>query len=487
MSGVPTTRIKRHKAAIKRSDYSRPVKCLWRDRMITPDRTLFDYGCGHGDDLAGLRQDGVDCEGFDPVFRPDVLPQQADIVNIGYVLNVIEDLDERRSTLRKAWLLTTRMLCVAARVVMGESSGREVEYGDGLVTSIGTFQKYYTQAELREYIEDTTGEEALPAAPGVFYVFRDEELKSQFLSNRVRRSIAVPRMRIAEARFEEHKDILEPLIATVLSLGRLPAEDEFEHAPAVVEVFGSLQRAFALVKKVTAQEDWDSIHTARVEDLTVYLALSKFGKRPKMVHLPKRTQRDIRTFFGSYKRACESADALLFAAGDPNAIDEACRASKLGRLTSNALWLDRDAVASLAPILRIYEGCARAYLGSMDDMSIVKLHRFSGKVSYLSCEDFERDAHPAITSTVKLSLRTLRLDYFDQSDSVNPLLLDQKERMVTEEHRLRSKFERLSRQEFKHGLLDNETDILSRRQWEERFNLLGLTHRGHRLLARKAP
>ena len=100
MSSAPTTRIKRHKAAIKRSDYSRPVKCLWRDRMLTPDRTFFDYGCGHGDDLAGLRHDGVDCEGFDPVFRPDVAPQRADIVNIGYVINVIEDLDERRSTLR---------------------------------------------------------------------------------------------------------------------------------------------------------------------------------------------------------------------------------------------------------------------------------------------------------------------------------------------------------------------------------------------------
>lgn len=403
------------------------------------------------------------------------------------VASPIEDLDERRSTLRKAWSLAARMLCVAARVVMGESSGRELAYGDGLVTSIGTFQKYYTQAELREYIEETTGEEALPAAPGVFYVFRDEKLKSQFLSNRIRRSIVAPRKRIAEARFEEHKDILEPLIATVLSLGRLPTEDEFEHAPAVVAEFGSLQRAFALIKKVTAQEDWDSIHTARVEDLTVYMALSKFGKRPKMVHLPRRTQRDIRAFFGSFKRACEVADSLLFETGDEKAIDAACRNSRIGRLTSNALWLHRDAVPMLSPILRIYEGCARAYVGSMDDMNIVKLHRFSGKVSYLSCQDFERDAHPAITSTVKLSLRTLRLDYFDQSDSVNPLLLDQKEIMVTEEHPLRARFERLSRQEFKHGLLNGEADILSRRHWEARLNLLGFTHRGHRLVARKAP
>lgn len=484
-SRVPTTRIKRHKAAIKRSDYSRPVKCLWRDRLITSDRTVFDYGCGHGDDLAALREEGIDCEGFDPVFRPDVTPQQADVVNIGYVLNVIEDLDERRRTLRNAWSLAVSVLCVTARVVMAETSGREIEYGDGLVTSIGTFQKYYTQAELRAYIEDTLGEEALPAAPGVFYVFRDDELKSEFLSNRVRRSIAAPRKRIAELRFEEHKEILEPLISTVLALGRLPAEDEFDRTSAVVDVFGSLKHAFALIKKVTADEDWESIHTARVEDLTVYLALSKFGKRPKMADLPKRTQRDIKAFFGTYKRACETADTLLFEAGDANTIDQACRESRIGRLTSNALWLHRDAVPLLTPVLRIYEGCARAYLGSMDDMNIVKLHRFSGKVSYLSCEEFEQNAHPAVTSTVKLSLRSLRLDYFDHAESENPLLLDQKEKMVDDEHPSRVRFERLSKQEFKHGLLDETTDMCSRRQWQDRLGILGFQHRGHRLLAAK--
>ena len=470
---------------MKRSDYSRPVKCLWRDQMISASRTLFDYGCGHGDDISGLRKEGVECDGFDPVLRPDVETRSADVVNLGYVINVIEDLDERRSTLRTAWSLASKVLCVASRVVMGESSGREIEYGDGLVTSIGTFQKYYSQAELREYIEETLGEEAFPTAPGIFYVFRDEELKSQFLSNRVRRPIALPRRRIAEAKFEEHKGILEPLIETVLSLGRMPASDEFEFSDETVQVFGSIKRAFALVKKVTAEEDWESIHTARVDDLTVYLALSRFGKRPKMSQLPKRTQRDIKAFFGSYKIACQKADELLFRAGDAIEIDAACVESRLGRLTSNSLWLHRDAGASLAPILRVYEGCARAYLGSMDDMNIVKLHRFSGKVSYLSCDKFDEQAHPPVTSTVKLSLRSLRLDLYDHASGGNPILLDQKDKMVTEDYHLHGKFERLSRQELKHSVLDGESEILSKLQWQTRLETLGFEHRGHRLVVRK--
>lgn len=485
MPNATSTEILRHKAAIKRSDYSRPVKCLWRDRLIMSDRSFFDYGCGHGYDLSALRDDGIACEGFDPAFRPDVVPSSADIVNLGYVINVIEDVDERCRTLEKAWSLARRVLCVAARVVMGEASGREVEYGDGLVTSIGTFQKYYTQAELREYIEGAIGEEAFPAAPGIFYVFRDGELKGKFLSDRVRRIIAAPRKRIAEVRFEEHKNILEPLIATVLSLGRLPAEDEFDLAKAVIEVFGSLKQAFALVRKVTGEDDWDAIHAARVEDLTVHLALSKFGRRPKMAHLPTRIQRDITAFFGSYKNACDTADALLFQAGDATKIDRACCESQVGRLTSNALWLHRDAVPLLSPILRIYEGCARAYVGSMDDMNIVKLHRFSGKVSYLTCGAFEQDAHPAITATVKLSLRTRRMDYFDHSTSENPLLLDQKERMIPNDHASHSKFERLSTQELKKGLLDPSGDMFPRRHWQERLLSLGLQHRGHRLVSVK--
>ncbi|MEO2031649.1 MAG: DNA phosphorothioation-associated putative methyltransferase, partial [Planctomycetaceae bacterium] len=442
-------KIRRHKAAIRRSDFSRPIKCLWRDQLLTTDRTLFDYGCGHGDDIAALRDDGVACDGYDPVLRPNVTPVESDIVNLGYVLNVIEDQGERRQTLAKAWNLAQRLLCVSARVVMNAPSGREVEYGDGLVTSIDTFQKYFSQSELRGYIEETLGAEALPAAPGIFYVFRDEDLKAQFLTARVRRGIAVPRKKIAEVRFEEHREILEPLIEAILDLGRLPEDGEFEHAARVIDVFGSLKKAFALIRKVTSDEEWDIIHSARADDLLVYISLSKFGRRPKMSQLPLRTQRDIKAFFRSYKNACDTADAALFGAGNAEVIDQACIASKIGRLTSNALWLHREAVPSLSPVLRIYEGCARAYLGGLDDMNLVKLHRFSGKISYLSCDAFDHDPHPFTTSAVKLSLRNLRLDFYDQSDALNPVVIDQKERMVPAEYSLHKKFERLTRQELK--------------------------------------
>lgn len=37
----------------------------------------------------------------------------------------------------------------------------------------GTFQKFFTQAELREYIEGVLGVQAISASPGIFYAFKD--------------------------------------------------------------------------------------------------------------------------------------------------------------------------------------------------------------------------------------------------------------------------------------------------------------------------
>lgn len=152
------------------------------------------------------------------------------------------------------------------------------------------------------------------------------------------------------------------------------------------------------------------------------------------------------------------------------------------RLTSNALYLHRSAISSLEPILRVFEGCAKAYLGDVDDANVVKLHRFSGKVSYLACPKFETHPHPPIRRTIKLSLRNLFLQCIDHSENKNPLLLDQKERMIESDHPWRERFARFSGQEYQHGLLDGMEDMLPALQWHEKLQEAGLMIRGYRLL-----
>lgn len=477
--------VARFKTAIRRRDISMPVKCGINDGLIVDGRPVFDYGCGHGEDVKFLRLSGHEASGWDPAFRPDSTKAAADVVNLGYVINVIEDPVERMQTLKRAWDLAEKVLIVSAQILVPGRGSKHIEFGDGILTSRGTFQKFFTQAELREYIETVLETDALPAALGVFYVFRDEEQKQQFVANKYRRRSSGPRKRLSESRFEEHRELLDPLMKIIEELGRIPAEDEFAQSEDVIRVFGSLKRAFALIKRVTGPDDWDDIVRQRVDDLLIYLALGRFRKRPNFSRLPMGLQRDIRSFFGTYTKACDQADDLLFQAGNPDSIDEACRRSPIGKLLPNSLYVHRSALENLEPLLRIYEGCGRTYLGELEGTNIIKIHRVSGKLSYLAYPDFETNAHPALLRSIKLNMRTQYLDCYDYEGLPNPPVLHRKETFITESHPLHDRFARLTRQEEKHGLLENSRYIGTRNGWEHRLSETGFEVRGHRLYRRK--
>ena len=87
--------IARHKTAITRTEFSRSIKLALSDGILSDNRTLFDYGCGLGDDLRRLRAMGFKGSGWDPVHRPGAQAQPAPVVNLGYVVNVIETPGER--------------------------------------------------------------------------------------------------------------------------------------------------------------------------------------------------------------------------------------------------------------------------------------------------------------------------------------------------------------------------------------------------------
>jgi DNA phosphorothioation-associated putative methyltransferase len=193
--------IQRHKTAIRRGDFSRPVKWLLRDGLVVKGITFFD--CGRGEDLQLLTAEGIACAGWGPAFRPDAAPQEADVVNLGYVLNVIEDPQERAATLQSAWALCRQLLAVSAQVLLAGRGKEPIEFGDGVLTGRGTFQKYFEQAELKAYLEAQLQVEAIPAGIGTFYLFKDEARQQQFLANRFRRREVLPRRRIAELRLEE--------------------------------------------------------------------------------------------------------------------------------------------------------------------------------------------------------------------------------------------------------------------------------------------
>jgi DNA phosphorothioation-associated putative methyltransferase len=133
----------------------------------------------------------------------------------------------------------------------------------------------------------------------------------------------------------------------------------------------------------------------------------------------------------------------------------------------------------------MYEACARAYLGEVEGANLIKLHRHSGKVSYLVYPDFATGPHPALLRSIKLSLRTRELDCFGYAKSTNPPILHRKETFLPPWHALVAKFARLTQQEENHGLLDEMATIGTREGWERRLAERGFTVRGHRLQRRR--
>lgn len=476
--------VERHKTAIGRADLSRPIKLALTDDLASPDTEIFDYGCGRGQDIDRLSSMGFKINGWDPFFRPNAPRNPAAIVNLGYVVNVIEDPRERDEALRDAWSLAKSVLVVSARLTADAREGAEMSnHSDGHLTSRGTFQKLFEQTELRNWIEQTLGASALPAGPGVFYVFRDDEARVAFQASRYRRRAVAPRLSRSESLFNEHEAILKPLIDFWANRGRMPAEHELgSDIEPIRAAFGSPKRAFRVIKRVTEPEQWDAIAAARAQDLQLYLALAQFDGRPRFSQLPEELKHDVKAFFSTYTKACQVADELLFSLGDPEVIEAACKSSDVGKLTPSAIYVHESALEALPPVLRLFEGCARGYIGRVDGANVIKLHRGDPKVSYLTYPAFETDPHPALAHSLTVNLQTFRLKSRRYTGQRNPPILHRKETFIMPDHPLHAKFARLTRAEESKGLYEVPSHIGTRDGWNAALTARGLRLDGHRLL-----
>ena len=408
------------------------MKQLAKQGFLNGEYTLFDYGCGRGDDLIELAAHGIDALGWDPNFRPDADKIQSDLVNIGFVINVIEDKVERDEALLGAWDLTEKLLIVSAMLANDKYISQFTTYKDGVITSINTFQKYYAQAELKGYIERVVDENAITIAPGIFYVFKDKIEEQRFLSSRFKRhhtwqQLTAPKPTSDEQAgllFSQHQALLNQFWDRCLTLGRLPASEEFEQTPAIIQYIGNPKKALKLLLQVQGKQAETAFEIAiatRREDLLVYFALCQFEQHKGYQHLPDEQKRDIKVFFDTYKTAQAEAKLLLYRIANTEEIEQACiqahktlSASKLNH--GHSLELHKKFLPQLPALLRVYVGAAVQLYGELDDIDLVKIHITSGKVSFMGYDNFDTSPLPTLRERIKVKMWQLDVDFFDYVD-----------------------------------------------------------------------
>jgi DNA phosphorothioation-associated putative methyltransferase len=427
--------ILRHKTALVRYALSSPMQQLWRHGYLDGDRSVFDYGCGRGDDVRALADKDISANGWDPHFAPDAPKLNADIVNLGFVLNVIEDPGERAQALQGAWALTNKVLAVA--VILG---GRSVYerfrlYRDGVVTRTGTFQKYFTQSELREYVAATLDREPIAIAPGILFVFKDDQEEQSFLADRElsrRPSTALPRgIRVPGAprarkpsRWDVNRELIEDFWDRCVDLGRPPQVDEFDRSAELREKLGLPKTVYRRCLADFGEDTIRERQAERMADRLVYLALNLFERRRSLKSLPETVRRDTKAFWGSYGTASAEAKNLLFSIGSPDVIYEACSDASergLGSLASPRAFLFHSSVMHELPApLRVYLGCAARIYGEFEQVDLVKIHIGSSKVSIMKYDDFEGRAIPLLVERTKIRLGAADYEVYRYGDEFPP-------------------------------------------------------------------
>jgi DNA phosphorothioation-associated putative methyltransferase len=287
-------------------------------------------------------------------------------------------------------------------------------------------------------------------------------------------------------RFSLHQELLNPLLDFLEARGRLPSPEESGEFGTAIETFGSLKRAYRVIVRATGEEPWIKVRHELSQDLLVYLALARFGGRPRRKILPLALAEDVRAFFGTYRKACEAGDELLFRVGQQAALDAAFASAVIGKRTQSALYVHKTALEALPPVLRVYEGCARVLVGEVEGANIVKLHRDHPQVSYLSYPDFDSDPHPALQGSLLVNFRSLKTSYREYGESDNPPILHRKEQFVAEDYEGREAFSTLTLEEEEAGLYEHPSLIGTRLAWDRLLADKGLRINSYRVLAASA-
>ena len=454
--------VARHRTAMKRYSLSKPLALALAHQVLTPRWSVFDYGCGQGTDVRLLQKAGIEATGWDPHFQPQTEIKSANCVNLGYVLNVIENPEERTATLQRAFNLASRVLVVSVRVDQALDSASE--FSDGVLTKVGSFQKLYTQGEFREYLSAALERRPHMASLGIAYVFRDDQAEAEYLAQL---ALYRPVSFRESVRAEFSKDrTAQKYMALAKVLGRTPLETEFKSLHRLIERYGSVSRIERIAKSLLDSDMLASAQEERRVNILMYMAMLRLqGLTPPPIRsLSSEVQADIKMLWPSYKAAIQAGTDFLFELGKLGQIAEECKRTKIGKKLPDALYVHKSAESQLSALLQLMVLTARQIVGEVT-YDLIKISTDGKKLSFLAYRDFDDAPHPELASSLKIFLPKASYEVRSYIDSLNPPILHRKETFLDPLHPLYAKYAQLTKQEEALELL-SRTDIGTRNGWE---------------------
>jgi DNA phosphorothioation-associated putative methyltransferase len=459
LASEDTVRVHRHRTAMTRTALSKPIRQAMECGILSEGKTVFDYGCGLGTDADGLRTLGYEVTAWDPAYFPDTPKKAADVVNLGYVLNVIEDPAERIAVLVDAWAHAREALVISTMISGKESYDYVREHGDGVLTSRNTFQKYFEPAEIQGLIESALESDAYPLGIGIYAVFKDPKAGQAFLASRTRRHIDWEQLssRLGFLRskkragvvdlYETNKDLLNEFWTFALTLGRIPVAGEFARDAELRERVGGPKKVHRLFLDHYGPDTFEAARRQRKDDLLVYLAAAGFRKRIPLKNLDDTLQADLISHFGGYRQAQDEGSRLLMSLGEPSTLSDAVAALPFGWRddAEGHFSIHSSLVGKLPAVLRVFIECGARLYGIATEADVIKIHLRSRKLTFLLYDNFTRAPFPELQTRIKIDLPRLAVNIFEYGDAGSRQLLFFKERFVDAGFPGRSRMEQISR------------------------------------------
>jgi len=396
----------RHRTALKRKKLSSCMGALVDSSLVTNKSKIFDYGCGRGDDMSILAQNNFEnVSGWDPYFAKDnAIPKKSEFVSLSFVLNVIEDADERHSVLKNAFKIASKALVFSVMLEHQNTLQFAYPFNDGYLTSINTFQKYYSAPEIEDVVKEQLNETPIKLGPGIYIVFKDKSLEQEYLFKRQLGLLVETKTSVnddAGDRFAEA--LVAKMVKTILSFGRVPKltelKSKFQEEIARARV--SYNRLYRLALSQISISDLKHVREAFSAEILIFLAINRFDGRVKYGDLPEKFQIDVRAHFGSLRSANEEAERLLFSLSDTDGLISAALDAERaghGQLIGTKFRCHSKQCENLPKNLRLFYKIGERLHRSIADTDVIQLHLETKKMAFLIVNEFEKSSLPRIHS-----------------------------------------------------------------------------------------